>query len=271
MDIDRTICKFCTKKFTAISNCCRHEKHRCKLNPNRTHKQKQTQTHHKCSHCNKLFSSFNTYSDHQSTCLEKPTKKIIIIKPKIKSEPVIVKKTVHYIGDYILDKFQTDMGHVQGIDFLLTNFMKHRFDLIIDKAYLSDIPSDDFPMASKDSHYFRFVDNHGNLIDDPSGKLLVNAIINNIQNSILRISNILIRRYSDTDQLGSLYEAYDLGSIQKNVCDMMSEKIRKQLSKYLSTRIINPNHLFFKDDRFIEVKNAIFTEFTKQNTFLDLN
>jgi hypothetical protein len=310
--MDRRICKFCKRKFTAISNCCRHEKHRCTLNPDKIiHK-------FMCCFCNKNYSTLSSCTTHEKSCPTKPIKKSFKITPKINSTTVknkinsttvkhkviatkkhinATKKNkinatlindvdvdvdvssggtdlnidvssggrIYYISDDILHKFQTNMGNIAGIDYLLSNFMKHQFGNIIDKAYLDDHCSDEYPMASKGNNHFRFVDNHGNLIDDSTGKLLVKAIINNIQNSILRVSNILIRRYSASEQASSLYDAYDLGKIQQNICDMLSDKIQKQLKKYLNKRIINPNHLFFKDDKFMEVKNAIFDQFNKQN------
>ena len=281
--MDRTICRFCKRKFTAVSNCCRHEKHRCHLNPNRI------VNSFKCEYCSKPYSTIDSCSKHEQLCSSKPVKRAITIKPKVKAKlkvkvkvkvkdkayntgntnpdlhQLVSTKKIYYISDNILDKFQDDLGYEGGIDFLLTNFMKHKFNHIIDKAYLEGLTSDDYPMACKGNGYFRFVDGHGNLVDDATGILLIKAIINNIQNSILRVSNILIRRYSGTEQMNSLYDAYDLGTIQKNICDMMSDKVEKHLKKYLVKRVINPNHLFFKDERFMEIKNAIFNQFNKQS------
>ena len=250
--MNRTICRFCKRKFTAISNCCRHEKHRCHLNPDKI------VNSFKCEYCSKPYSTLNSCSKHEQLCTSKPVKKAIIIKPKEKTKlkprgsasptltltltstlhQLVSTKKIYYISDNILDKFQDELGYEDGIDFLLTNFMKHKFDQIIDKAYLEGLTSDDYPMACKNNGYFRFVDGHGNLVDDTTGILLIKAIINNIQNSILRVSNILIRRYSGTEQMSSLYDAYDLGTIQKNICDMMSDKVEKQLKKYLVKRVI---------------------------------
>ena len=76
----------------------------------------------------------------------------------------------------------------------------------------------------------------------------MDVIVNNIQNAVLQACNIQIKKYLEKGDIGPLYEIYDIGKIQNELCNFGKEKSKKKLKKYLLCRVMNPNHRFFRFD-----------------------
>ena len=150
------------------------------------------------------------------------------------------------IGDNLIDVLQEKQGQDTAINFLLDNFLAGYFIKIIDEIYLNGKNSDQIPIATCDGKHFRYLDGHNDLIDDPTGDIVVSQIINNIQNAVLRTSNILIRRYINDENQETLYDDYDVRKIQDKVCSIQNITTKNKIKKYLSKRVLNASHSFFE-------------------------
>ena len=110
--------------------------------------------------------------------------------------------------------------------------------------------SDEYPMACNQQGKFLFAVSKQILVKDTTGYKLVDAIINNIQNAVLHACNIQIKKYIGEGDIGPLYEIYDIGKIQSELCKFGKDKSKRKIKKYLLSRVINPNHRFFADVSF---------------------
>ncbi len=164
----------------------------------------------------------------------------LVIKPRAK-----IFSDIGTIADDILELLTIKLGDIPAIEILLTNFMSKNYIKIINAAYLSGKSSDNYPMACAGKNHFRYINDKYMLVDDIDGEKLVKTIINNIQNAALIASNKLIRKYMGENKVGDLFEVYDLGQIQKGVCDMFTEISKIQIKKLIAKRVLNPNHQFF--------------------------
>ena len=156
--------------------------------------------------------------------------KPVIIKPKPKPKK-LVANGMGNIADDILEILTVRYGDVPAIELLLTNFMSKNYIKIIDTAYLDNKSSDNYPMACSGGTHFRYINSDFELVDDADGERMVKTIINNIQNAVLMASNKLIRKYMGQNKVGDLFEVYDLGQIQKGVCDMFRDTTKKKVKR----------------------------------------
>lgn len=170
--------------------------------------------------------------------------KPVVIKPKPKKLSLNLNGMGN-IADEILEILTVKHGDVPAIELLLTNFMSKNYTKIIDAAYLDNKTSDNYPMACSGGTHFRYINSEFELVDDADGERLVKTIINNIQNAALIASNKLIRKYMGQNKVGDLFEVYDLGQIQKGVCDMFRDTTKKKVKRLIAKRVLNPNHQFF--------------------------
>ncbi len=273
----KTFCLKCFKEFSCSKSLRRHQKSVC-------WKKKGTCfTNFKCPKCLKYFSNeYNKNRHLKNSCqfaLDSPIKesehkKTInitlkeeaksrrdkrkqIILPKIekkKSQPIINKNTydkfvIGKIGDDIMKIIFDKFGKEKGMDFLLENFLAAKYNKIIDECYINGHNSDQFPVACRgnEKKHFRFLDNNKMLINDPTGEIVVNTIINNIQNAVLRANNILIKQYVDSRAQESLYDDYDIRKIQECLCNINTKTNRNKIRKFLGTRVLNSSHSFFDE------------------------
>jgi hypothetical protein len=260
----------------------RHIKYFCKFNPSRI-KAKRIN----CPHCVNDFASKAALITHLSKfCKNKPKlklqnnkitklepiiskhivtrlKKRITLCPKLaKIEPEIHESCessddevfVSDTGNSILDRIIDKMGKEIGLDFLIGNFLTKKYDKIIEKAYLENIGSDNYPFVCKGRSHFRYYNKNGELVDDIDGNMLSKTIHRGIQNAGLTSSIIIIKKHlennNDNDEL---YDSYDLAQLQGIAYKMTTNKSLNKIKKYLSTRVLNPNHPYFRSHSSINV------------------
>ena len=242
-------CEDCHSYFSTKSNLNQHCKKYCK-------KGKITITKFQCSHCKKYFSAKSSLTRHLVNLCEKK----MFFKPKLKpnfkqkkhktskiSEIITTKPKLNVVSDCIFLNLSKEINEEDAINFLLLNFLNKNYGKIIERAYLTDIHSDEYPMVCSGSNHFRFLDGNGSLIDDPNGELLVTRVSYNIINAILRVSNSLITKYV-IDNTSKLYNTYDLRKIQGDLCIMSQKKTKNMIKKFLAKRVLNPNHPFFNQN-----------------------
>jgi hypothetical protein len=239
-------CEFCDKYFSYRSGLSRHKNLHClkaleyrELKRIKYVQSMSGETRQKISIKPKSISITVSSNDSIEKHITEPS------VPIIKKKKNQIHTEIGTIADDILDVLTKKIGDVAAIDLLLTSFMSKNYVKIINSAYLDGKSSDNYPMACSGGNHFRYIDSEYNLVDDATGEKLINTIINNIQNAALIASNKLIRKYMGQNKVGDLFEVYDLGHIQKGVCDMFKEIAKKKLKKLLATRVLNPNHQFF--------------------------
>ena len=272
-------CPFCHYKYSS-SNISRHIKYSCKFNPDKVVRQRLT-----CQNCGTNFCNDFSLKQHlRNHCRNKP-KLIMSNKKLIKKDPVVSKKTIinsvitrkplllmkprnktaseilHVTsedeedeeaelntstGNCILDRIIAKMGKEIGLDYLIGNFLTKNYSNIIEKAYLENIGSDEYPFACKGRNHFRYYDKNSDLIDDVDGTLLSKTIHKGIQNAALTSSIIIIKKHLDNDNNEELYDNYDLAQLQGLAYKMTIDRSVTKIKKYLATRVLNPNHPYFK-------------------------
>ena len=241
-------CKLCHKTFTCSRSLTRHQIESCKGKDHKTKWQ--------CSKCMSYYSSKYNLNRHNDKCTEE---ELILspVKPKKHRLNITIEKRTHTksyeelvignLGDNLIDILQEKQGQDNAINFLLDNFLAGYFIKIIDECYLNGKNSDQIPIATCDGKHYRYLDGHNDLINDPTGDLAIAQIINNIQNAVLRTSNILIRRYINEESQETLYDDYDVRKIQDKVCSIQNRTTKNKIKKYLSTRVLNASHSFFEN------------------------
>ena len=149
------------------------------------------------------------------------------------------------LSDNILETLTNQLGDEESVRFLMTNFLKKHYEKIIDAAYLQGKKSDKYPMACRDGYHFRYLDDNGKLIDDNGGDEIVKVMIYHIQNAVLRVTNLLIKKYVGDSDTNPLYDTFDIGKVQSELCEISKPRIKAKIKKFLSKRVLNPNHPFF--------------------------
>jgi hypothetical protein len=252
-------CIYCDKHHTTIVKLRKHQRLYC------TGKLEET-TNYKCKYCEKYYSSSSNLKQHQKVRCKialdmlETSKQITVTGMKRKKICIKKKSSVShvshdidrnkrkcllYVDDFILETLTKSMGKIQASDFLLTNFLNGNFNKIIEKSYLDVVYSDEYPMACNSRGVFYYTISKNKRVRDPDGMKLVNVIVNNIQNAVLKACNIQIKKYLGTGDIGPLYDIYDIGKIQSELCNFGKELSKRKLKKYLSQRVMNPNHKFF--------------------------
>ena len=243
-------CMYCERYYSNFSNMKQHQRIRCKkaldviavrnkININTKRKvniKKKSNIHVGGRKVNQYSNSMHIVDD------------ISLSGPR--NHLAIDKITPIYVDDTILDKLIVKFGRMQATDFLLTNFLNDQIAKIIENSYLDVLYSDEYPMACNQKGKFVFAISKHILVKDTSGYKLVNAIINNIQNAVLHACNIQIKKYLGEGDIGPLYEIYDIGKIQSELCKFGKDKSKRKIRKYLLTRVMNPNHRFFANVSF---------------------
>lgn len=256
-------CQICNRTYSTSGNLKRHQKKPCKIK----------KTEWQCEHCGQYYAAKCSLKKHMESCDHVAAKKKLILKPKIRTRTRIqiqpqplhrprsqIKKTptrlqmiVHgpalakqpVVFDDILGKLTEKLGTQEAVSFLLTNFLSKNLEKIISTCYLDGISAASFPIACSGGNHFRFLDENGIVIDDPTGDKLVKKIINNLQNALLRSNYLLIKKYIGEGDTSALYDVYDIKTIQDGIYDLFKQTNHNKIKRYLSKRMLNPNHFFF--------------------------
>ena len=259
-------CKYCTKYFSYRSGLSRHKKNFCKkANEYNELQQIKTVSGKKRKKISiKPKSKINPLSGLTKSLASLKTTSTIskLIKPRSK-----IHVDIGTIATDMLELLTIKLGDIPAIELLLTNFISKNYIKIINASYLDGKSSDNYPMACSGEYHFRYIDENYMLIDDANGEKLVKTIINNIQNAALIASNKLIRKYMGENKVGDLFEVYDLGQIQKGVCDMFKDVSQIHIKKLIANRVLNPNHQFFSSTTdFYTLKQQYYKRFNSNGT-----
>ena len=245
-------CQICNRVYSTSGNLKRHQKKPCKIK----------KTEWQCEHCSQYYAAKCSLKKHMESCDHIATfKKKLILKPKTQTQtdlqnrktPKRLQMIVNgsslavqpVVFDDILGKLTEKLGTQEAVSFLLTNFLSKNLEKIISTCYLDGISTASFPIACSGGNHFRFLDENGIVIDDPTGDKLVKKIINNLQNALLRSNYLLIKKYIGEGDTSALYEVYDIKTIQDGIYDLFKQTNHNKIKRYLSKRMLNPNHFFF--------------------------
>lgn len=136
-------------------------------------------------------------------------------------------------------------GEKLATKFLLEN-MDHKDSInIVDKLYLEGVEKNQYPIACADNYRFRYLSHSGNIVDDDGGTKIVSTLENEIHSALIEANTRLIHECIDNDDNVTLYNVYNLGTLQEqlgNYRRLDTQKFRDDLAK----KVYNTSHPFFQ-------------------------
>lgn len=134
---------------------------------------------------------------------------------------------------------QTD--HDMAIKMLVTSAANNQPLDVLKSLYFKGNDPNEYPIASKNGRY-RYLNDSGDLVED-DGKFLSTIVANRIQKAMSYATGTLIRNMTAEFEVDRMYDTYDLGKIQSNICNFPINHMVAELN--LITE--NPSHPFFMD------------------------
>jgi hypothetical protein len=111
--------------------------------------------------------------------------------------------------------------------------------------YLEGIEKSHYPIACADDYKFRYLNHSGGIVDDDGGNKIVSKLENEIHSALIEANTRLIHECVDNDDNITLYNVYDIGTLQEQLGNYRSidmEQFRADLAK----QVYNTAHPFFQ-------------------------
>jgi hypothetical protein len=162
---------------------------------------------------------------------------------KVEQEP---KNITVVIGD---EKIFMGLVKRMGNEKVATQFLLENMDYndsinIIDKMYLEGIPKNRYPIACSDDYKFRYLNHSGDIVDDKGGIKIVSTLEREIHRALIEANSKLIHECVNNDDNITLYNVYDIGTLQTqlgNYRSAVTTKFRDDLAR----KVYNTEHPFF--------------------------
>lgn len=250
------------KKCCEINKYCRHQKTTCDL-------------------CGEKFSHKSSYQRHRkvihAAASASEGKKKVKIQPKRRNEDSNVIKMQQELQklreDYLkvtarVNKVEQEpknitvvigdekifMGLVKrmGDEKMATKFLLENMDYrdsinIVNKMYLEGVEKNRYPIACAGDYKFRYLNRSGDIVDDKGGTQIVSTLENEIHRALIEANARLIHECIDNNDNVTLYNVYDIGTLQNQLGNYKSnyydaQKFRDDLAK----KVYNTSHPFFQ-------------------------
>lgn len=204
-----------------------------------------------CTWCESSYCHASGKSRHEKTCSKKPhSKQKLSITKKPTSveaitnivEDLLKKRKPDYtfnINNYIIISATTfedivkQFGRDQALHLLSTGNVVD----ITKKLYFDGKIPDQYPVACRESHHYRFLNESREIVDDHGGTQINKLIINTMRDAMISATNATIK-----DQLDGKPIYNDIGTMQNQLISLSSHDIQPELSKLAH----NPHHPFFQ-------------------------
>lgn len=232
----KTVCDLCNEEFSHKSSYARHRK---QMHPPQKKKVSVTK---------KIKTPSEQHPDYikmqqELEQLKEDYQKVTARVDKVEQEP---KNITVVIGDErIFMGLVKRMGNEQiATKFLLENMDYKDSINIVDKMYLEGIEKNHYPIACADDYKFRYLNHSGDIVDDKDGTKIVSKLENEIHRALVEANTHLIRQYVNDEGDDTLYNIYDIGTLQEqlgNYCKADTLKFRDDLAK----KVYNTSHPFF--------------------------
>lgn len=162
---------------------------------------------------------------------------------KVEQEP---KNITVVIGD---EKIFMGLVKRMGNEKVATQFLLENMDYkdsinIIDKMYLEGIPKNRYPIACSDDYKFRYLNHSGDIVDDKGGTKIVSTLEREIHRALIEANSKLIHECVNNDDNITLYNIYDIGTLQTQLGNYRSADTTK-FRDDLARKVYNTEHPFF--------------------------
>lgn len=220
-------CGFVTKYNSSLS---RHRK-TCKM----THEREDSTAHLSDPVVNKLAKKIESLETEVATLKKKESGTTII------NNGVVNFNNTNYniavMASNFFEAMKEKKGESKAISTIVGATERARPLEILKELYFKGDPNE-YPIASRNGRY-RYLNEEGQLVETGAtrmGKMLSTRL----QNAMSYAASMLIRTTKAVDKL---YDFYDIGRIQTNICYFPREMVETDLS----TVTENPTHPFFMD------------------------
>src|SRR3989338_4224377 len=144
-----------------------------------------------------------------------------------------------YADDYyerLLEKFGDEQS---AVNFIASVARKGSFYDLFGKLFIDGVMRDNLPCVSLDKKDLLYKLNNI-VVRDVGAIHLSHKLYNCATNAILKSANILINSCLKNSSVDSLYNYYDIGAIQTNLCN--AAKIKQAISRQLLKDTYHPTH-----------------------------
>ena len=221
-------CNLCSKSFSDRSNCLRHQK-KCKgvIVKNNSLS---------CQYCSKCYSTKYNRSYHEKICtsrifIEAAEKHHVEMKDIVKKQKpntTNITNNINNINNIIhienlnitkdtdfYQELKKKMGEKPAIDFIARSAIEGNSMRIFEKLYLDDKDAEDYPIACRDNHEFRFKDK--DVLTSKKAREMSDMINEKVVNCIINVSIYIIDQSlkGNEDIKENMFEGiYNLNKIQ---------------------------------------------------------
>lgn len=252
------------KKCKDINKYCRHQKTTCSLCGEKFSHKSSYQRHIKVVHASASVKKKvkiqqkkqNTHTNREDTDVAKMQQELQKLREdylkvtarvnKVEQEP---KNITVVIGD---EKIFMGLVKRMGNEKMATKFLLDNMDYkdsinIVDKMYLEGVEKNRYPIACAGDYKFRYLNHSGDIVDDKGGKQIVSTLENEIHRALIEANARLIHECVDNNDNVTLYNVYDIGTLQNQLGNYKSsyydaQKFRDDLAKM----VYNTSHPFFQ-------------------------
>ena len=108
--------------------------------------------------------------------------------------------------------------------------------------YLDGVSPEKYPIACKNYHHFRYLNDKREVIDDDGGSSVQKLFTARAHKAMVMATNEMIEQQLASGSIDALFRDHDIGDVQGRLTMMHNIDIHR-----LATMINNPNHPFFRD------------------------
>jgi hypothetical protein len=143
-------------------------------------------------------------------------------------------------------------GREEAVSFLTKSAVTGDSLDVIKKLYLDGVSPEKYPIACRNYHHFRYLNDKREVIDDNGGSSVQKLFTSRAHKAMILATNEMIAQQIASGSTDLLYRENEIGNVQECLTMVHNIDIDR-----LAGMINNPNHPFFKDT---EETKHIFTQ-----------
>lgn len=243
-------CEYCGAMFNNRSNKYRHEKQYCPSTRTKkksdhvkvskmpkTKKIKRTIPKKKIEVKVKIRDTSATETESNKNLIEEINNLRERVQ-KMENKPVYNNWII--IGPDMFTEMIEKYGRTEALDYLTKSAISGDSVDVVKKLYLDGVSPEKYPIACKNYHHFRYLNDKREIIDDQGGQSVRKIFSDRAHKAMVLATNEMMNVESDKDA-GDMYRK--LGDVQCRLSSVHTLDLDR-----LAHMTINPNHPFFLDE-----------------------